>query len=41
MAVAILYIDNRHSSTEFLKRKMVKLLAAILEKEQKKCDSSL
>ena len=41
MAIAILYIDNRHSSTEFLKRKMVKLLAAILEKEQKKCDSFL
>lgn len=35
MAVAILYIDNRHSSTEYLKRKMVKLLAAIIEKEKK------
>ena len=40
MAVAILYIDNRHSSTEFLKRKMAKLLSAIIEKEKKECTNS-
>ena len=40
MAVAILYIDNRHSSTEYLKKKMVKLLAAIIEKEKKECTNS-
>ena len=40
MAVAILYIDNKHSSTEYLKRKMAKLLAAIIEKEKKECANS-
>ena len=33
MAVAILYIDNKHNGTEFLKRKMQKLLCNIIEKE--------
>lgn len=37
VAVAILYIDNKHSSTEYLKRKMIKLLGAITEKEKQKC----
>ena len=32
MAVAILYIDTRHNSTEFIKRKMERLLAGIITK---------
>lgn len=40
MAVAILYIDNRHSSTQFLHRKMQKLLSSIIEKELKVCENS-
>ena len=32
MAVAILYIDTRHSSTAFIKRKMEKLLDSIITK---------
>ena len=32
MAVAILYIDTRHNSTEFIKKKMGKLLDSILTK---------
>ncbi len=39
MAVAILYIDTRHNSTEFLNKKMVKLLTAITEKNNKQCAS--
>lgn len=35
MAVAILYIDNRHNSTVFLKRKMEKLLDGIIAKSAK------
>ena len=34
MAVAILYIDTRHNSTEFIKRKMEKLLADIITKSE-------
>lgn len=34
MAVAILYIDTRHNSTEFIKRKMEKLLAGIITKSE-------
>ncbi|MBR2637762.1 MAG: ribonuclease P protein component [Bacteroidaceae bacterium] len=41
MAVAILYIDNNHSSTAILQKRMTKLLASILEKRQKQCNSSL
>ncbi|MBE6293461.1 MAG: ribonuclease P protein component [Bacteroidales bacterium] len=41
IAIAILYIDNKHSNTEFLKRKMHKLLSNILEKESKQCENSL
>ena len=35
MAVAILYIDNRHNSTAILKRKMEKLLDGIIAKSAK------
>ncbi|MBQ8270871.1 MAG: ribonuclease P protein component [Bacteroidaceae bacterium] len=35
MAVAILYIDTKHSSTDFLKKKMTKLLNSIMEKNSK------
>lgn len=41
MAVAIIYIDTRHNSTEFLKKKMSKLLASIIEKNNKQCEGSL
>lgn len=41
IAVAILYIDNKHNSTQFLKRKMQKLLGNILEKEKSICENSL
>lgn len=41
MAVAILYMDSKHNSTELLKRKMVKLLASIIEKSDKSCADSL
>ena len=34
MAVAILYIDTRHNSTEFIKRKIEKLLAGIITKSE-------
>lgn len=36
MAVAILYIDTRHNSTEFIKKKMGKLLDSILTKNSAK-----
>ena len=35
LAIAILYIDNKHSNTEYLLRKMQKLLTAIIEKSEK------
>ena len=38
MAVAIMYIDNKPSSTEFLKRKMEKLLDAIISKAGMECE---
>ena len=38
LAIAILYIDTRHNSTEFLKKKMSMLLAAITEKTTTKCE---
>lgn len=38
MAVAIIYIDTKHNSTEFLKKKMCKLLNAIIEKNNKQCE---
>ena len=34
MAVAILYIDTRHNSTFFIKRKMEKLLEGIIKKNE-------
>lgn len=34
MAIAILYIDNKHSRTEYLKYKMSKLLGSIIEKDR-------
>ena len=34
MAVAILYIDTRHNSTEFIKRKRETLLAGIITKSE-------
>lgn len=34
MAVAILYIDTRHNSTAFIKRKMEKLLDSIIKKSE-------
>lgn len=41
MAVAILYIDTKHNSTEFLMKKMSILLTAITDKNKKLCASSL
>lgn len=41
MAVAIIYIDTEESSTEFLKRKMEKLLNTILSKAGARCENSL
>ena len=41
MAVAILYIDTKYNSTEFLMKKMSKLLTAITDKNKKLCASSL
>ena len=38
MAVAIMYIDTKPSSTEFLKRKIVKLLGAIISKAGMECE---
>lgn len=39
LAVAIIYIDTKHNSTEFLKKKMSKLLSSIIEKNNKLCES--
>ena len=41
MAVAIIYIDNRHNSTAFIRKKMVKLLESILTKGDTACEKSL
>lgn len=41
MAVAILYIDTKKSSTLFLKKKMGKLLSSILSKAGIQCEKSL
>ncbi len=40
IAVAIIYIDNRHNSTAFIKRKMAKLLESILTKSCTVCENS-
>ena len=34
MAIAILYIDTRHNSTAFIRRKMEKLLESIIAKSR-------
>ena len=39
MAVAILYIDNKHNSTAFIRKKMVKLLENILAKHEVTCEN--
>ena len=39
MAVAILYIDSKHNSTEFIKRRMAKLLSSILTKGGVTCEN--
>ena len=41
MAVAIIYIDNKHNSTAFIRKKMIKLLESILTKEGIICEKSL
>lgn len=41
MAVAILYIDTKHNSTDFIKKRMEKLLNAIMEKNNRQCEKSL
>ena len=41
MAVAIIYIDNKHNSTAFIRKKMVKLLESILTKGDTACEKSL
>lgn len=41
MAVAILYIDTKKSSTFFLRKKMGKLLSSILSKAGIQCENSL
>ena len=40
MAVAIIYIDNKHNSTAFIKKKMTKLLEGILTKSSTVCENS-
>jgi hypothetical protein len=37
MAVAILYIDTKHNSTSFIRRKMEKLLDSIINKAGIQC----
>ena len=39
MAVAIIYIDNKHNSTAFIRKKMGKLLEGILAKHGKLCEN--
>ena len=40
IAVAIIYIDNKHNSTAFIKKKMTKLLESILTKSSTVCENS-
>lgn len=40
MAVAILYIDNKHNSTAFIKKKMTRVLENILVKDGIVCENS-
>ena len=39
MAVAIIYIDNKHNSTAFIRKKMAKLLENILAKHEATCEN--
>ena len=39
MAVAIVYIDNKHNSTAFIRKKMAKLLESILTQGGLKCEN--
>ena len=41
MAVAIIYIDNKHNSTAFIRKKMTRLLESILTKGGTICENSL
>ena len=41
MAVAIIYIDNKHNSTAFIRKKMSRLLESILTKDGIICEKSL
>jgi ribonuclease P protein component len=41
IAVAIIYIDNKHNSTAFIRKKMGKLLESILTKGGIICENSL
>ncbi|MBO7239203.1 MAG: ribonuclease P protein component [Bacteroidaceae bacterium] len=41
IAVAIIYIDNKHNSTAFIKKRMAKLLESILTKGGIICEKSL
>ena len=41
MAVAIIYIDNKHNSTAFIRKKMTRLLESILTKDGIICEKSL
>ncbi len=40
MAVAMIYIDNKHNSTAFIRKKMAKLLESILTKGGIICEKS-
>ena len=40
MAVAILYIDSKHNSTEFIRKRMARLLESILTKSGMACENS-
>ena len=41
MAVAIIYVDNKHNSTAFIRKKMARLLESILTKSGTICENSL
>jgi ribonuclease P protein component len=41
MAVAIIYVDNKHNSTAFIRKKMTRLLESILTKGGTICEKSL
>ena len=41
MAVAFIYVDNKHNSTAFIRKKMARLLESILTKGGTTCEKSL